>query len=99
MRDDERELFASELDSFVPPRLVDAHCHWWTSASGTAERPGLSHLPACTGREEYLRLAAEILPDRSIGALALPLPWAPDVRAESEWIAREASAAGDSPPP
>jgi glutamate-1-semialdehyde 2,1-aminomutase len=88
----DREFFSRELESFVPQQVADAHCHWWTGTSGTADALGGVELPQESGREPYLRLIDDILPGREVFALAIPTPWAPDKDNESRWLAREAAA-------
>ena len=73
--DADRELFARELDSFVPEQVFDAHAHLWAK----------SHLPSTAGAAfsqidddpinlaVYRRRMAELMPGREIiGGIFLP---------------------------
>jgi glutamate-1-semialdehyde 2,1-aminomutase len=94
----DRELFARELDSFVPDVICDAHTHLWAKA----------HLPP-TGYDAfrqieedvvdlavYRRRMAELLPGRRVaGGLILPGAVAAtgeQVQAENELVAAEVAA-------
>jgi glutamate-1-semialdehyde 2,1-aminomutase len=98
--DADRELFARELDSFVPDTVCDAHCHLWAKADlppdaaagafGTVETPVVD-LAA------YRSYMAELLPGRTVaGGLLIPGAvgaTGAGLAAENELVAREAHAA------
>lgn len=72
---DDQEFFARHLDSFVPKRIFDAHCHLYRNADFHGTVPGL----AATGPEVvdwalFLRLMEDITPGREYGALCFPFP-------------------------
>lgn len=94
IREEDHEFFAQELDSFVPDRVYDAHCHIWNEAhtdlSGLRDNP--AGLPAEVGYEEYRRLSDCLHPGRGQGALFIPFPLKPETRGEGHrWIGREAA--------
>lgn len=85
----DRELFDRELDSFIPPRIFDAHAHLYLANHfPPGEVPGLvSSGPAVVGFEEFDRRIAEITPGRSTEGLFFPFPQKNvNVAAENEFL-------------
>lgn len=81
--DEDRRLFARELDAFVPPRVFDAHAH----LSATEFSP---EVPLATGYEEYRELMACLLPGRELAALFISYTGQPGAMAEAnEWTSRQ----------
>ncbi len=84
MRPEDREFFERELNSFIPERVIDAHCHLWKDR----QEAGDFSTPATVGCREYLQNMSDLLPGRKVGALFLPLPEADGGESirQSEWI-------------
>ncbi len=74
--DYDQELFESELDSFVPERIFDAHAHLYNVDYFPQDDipPALLRGPRVVDADVYLAHMAELLPGRSISALAFPFP-------------------------
>ena len=90
MREEDREFFERELDSFVPDRVFDAHCHPWPEVKGKRLRPGQ---PASSGYQEYRELINCLHPGRSVAALFIPEIFPLEgIRQANEWTARQAAA-------
>ncbi len=92
----DRELFARELDSFVPPRIFDAHVHWYR----TADFPPDAHPAVChggppeVGAPQFREAMAELMPGREVAALAFPFPHPDvDVDAANRFLADQLSEA------
>jgi glutamate-1-semialdehyde 2,1-aminomutase len=89
----DRELFRRELESFVPPRVFDAHAHWYATAqfSEAALSPLLRAGPSVVGRQVYDDLMAALLPGRDLRrGLFFPFPNAQlDVAAANEFLFHE----------
>ncbi len=64
----DREFFQRELDSFVPEKVFDAHCH--VSLPGTTTF-SIPNIPASIGLCEYIQLAQDLHPGRHLAALFL----------------------------
>ncbi|MEO1997571.1 MAG: amidohydrolase family protein [Planctomycetaceae bacterium] len=79
----DREFFERELESFLPDRVFDAHCHLWrqecTAWSAGAETGDV-------GYEEYMRLIQDVHPRRETKALFIPF-----VTAEKRHLTLEAN--------
>jgi glutamate-1-semialdehyde 2,1-aminomutase len=58
----DRQYFARELDTFVPPRVFDAHAH-------LSAAPIMAAVPFPTGYSEYRQLVQCLLPGRQVAAL------------------------------
>ncbi len=73
--DADRELFARELDAFVPPRLFDAHAHLYELSQFAAGPPAwIQRGPASAGMAEFLRRMDEIHPGREVDGLFFGFP-------------------------
>ncbi len=88
----DHELFARDLDSFVPPEIFDAHGHWYRAkdfAPGTA--PGLVQTgPAIAGSAAFDASMADLLPGRKIEGLFFPFPHAElNVAAANQFLCDE----------
>jgi predicted TIM-barrel fold metal-dependent hydrolase len=73
--DCDREFFAREIDSFLPPRIFDAHCHLYQCRDFHTATPAL----AASGPEQvdwdcFRRHMETITPRRTYAALAFPFP-------------------------
>jgi glutamate-1-semialdehyde 2,1-aminomutase len=93
LRDSDRELFARELQSFVPDRIFDAHAHLyekWYFPEGTVHRRNLTHAPDTVGLAEFRSLSEWITPGRHVDALFLPFPVHGDLAAITRFTAAEA---------
>lgn len=71
----DQELFERELESFVPPRIFDAHVHLYefSQFDGTPPTACLKG-PESVGLDAYRQRIAEILPRRQVSALFFPFP-------------------------
>jgi predicted TIM-barrel fold metal-dependent hydrolase len=85
-RPEDREFFERELNTFVPERVFDAHCHLWVDKADSSDYSSLQ----TAGLKDYRRLMNDLLPGRKIAALFIPLPDATPDRLEkqNEWISR-----------
>ena len=93
LRQHDRQIWEEELESFVPRRVFDAHCHLVSRAHVPADSPSLKYLtevPLCTLQEWESR----IFPGRSIHVLALANPAIGiDVAAHNDFLGKQV--AGD----
>jgi glutamate-1-semialdehyde 2,1-aminomutase len=90
--DADRELFRRDLDSFVPPRLFDAHAHWYRADHfPDAARPELvSTGPAIAGTAAFDEHMEAITPGRQTEGLFFPFPHAQvDVNAANAFLHAE----------
>lgn len=88
------EYFERELDSFVPDRIFDAHCHVWQKAD--EQIPPL--MPATVGHGEYVEVIRDIHRDRPTCAMFIPMPTTTDdsaITAANAWTSQAAHAAPD----
>lgn len=74
--DFDRELFDNELDSFVPPKIFDAHAHWYRADHFPADAvPGLVQSgPAVAGSDAFDKAITDIIPNRQTEGLFFPFP-------------------------
>lgn len=90
--DRDRELFARELDSFVPPKIFDAHAHWYRAdhfAEGTQPELVKSG-PAVVGSAAYDEAMEPLIPNRQTEGLFFPYPHAQiDVAAENDFLTEQ----------
>lgn len=71
----DREFFARELDSFLPDRIFDAHCHLYHCGHFKAATPALAASgPAAADWECFVRHMEAVTPGRAYSALAFPFP-------------------------
>jgi hypothetical protein len=96
LREQDQEVFARELDSFVPARVFDAHAHlyqaaWWDDPPAHV-RVGPAEVDAAAYQEHI----AWILPGREVRALHFPYPFpsAPGERlqAANAWVGQQVRA-------
>jgi predicted TIM-barrel fold metal-dependent hydrolase len=75
VEEQDRELFRRELDSFVPPRIFDAHAHLYETSHFTGDAPQLVLTgPACADYATYRARMDEIHPGRSSEGLFFGFP-------------------------
>jgi glutamate-1-semialdehyde 2,1-aminomutase len=88
----DRELFERDLESFVPPRVFDAHAHLYELRHfGGAPPPACARGPASAGWEIYRSRTGQITPGRGVSALFFGFPDpATDVAEANAFVAREA---------
>jgi len=73
--DSDRELYECELESFVPPRIFDAHAHLYENRNFNAGPPPLlAQGPASVGWDVYRHYIAQILPRRRVSGLFFSFP-------------------------
>ncbi len=73
--DCDREFFAREIDSFLPLRIFDAHCHLYHCRDFKASTPALAASgPAQVDWACFRRHMEDITPGREYSALAFPFP-------------------------
>ena len=83
LQDYDRELFERELQNFLPPRIFDAHAHFFRKSKFNAEGPTIQR-----ERQEfsdlsfYLEKIADLHADRQSGGLFFAYP---DEESESEF--------------
>ena len=92
--DADRELFARELDSFLPDRIFDAHAHMWEKSQFLGKKPGLvEEGPDSVGFEAYKAAVDEMTPGRSYSGLFFGFPHADlDIDAANDFLAHEVKA-------
>ena len=93
--DYEREFFASQLDSFLPDRVFDAHTHLWRKEFVEWSVPGG---PDDVGYPEHCELMQDLHPGRHTAGLFLPsvaLGGDGSFRRQNEWVAQAVAAASD----
>lgn len=74
--DRDRELFDRELDSFVPPRIFDAHAHLWCTDhfAGDSAPPIAKGGPTRVGYDVFQKEMGELTPGRAMEGLFFPWP-------------------------
>jgi glutamate-1-semialdehyde 2,1-aminomutase len=72
--DSDLEFFARELDSFVPPRIFDAHCHLYRKDFFSGGTPPLVDEFPEMGFECFRRMIGEITPGRHTSGLFFGWP-------------------------
>lgn len=90
--DADRELWDRELESFVPPRIFDAHAHWYRADHFPADAaPGLVKSgPPVAGATAFDECIGQLTPGRSTEGLFFPFPHAQvEVDAANEFLAAE----------
>ncbi len=90
--DRDHELFARELESFVPPEIFDAHAHWYRREDfHAATVPELIRSgPPLAGASAFDAFMAELLPGRRIEGVFFPFPHADlNVRGANRFLCDE----------
>lgn len=88
----DRELFGRELQSFVPPKIFDAHAHWYRVDHFPADAtPALAKSgPAIAGSVAFDQALGELMPGRTNEGLFFPFPHAQvAVDAANEFLHQE----------
>jgi predicted TIM-barrel fold metal-dependent hydrolase len=90
----EQEIFATELDSFVPDKILDSHSHMWTQTTNEdGIPPGFKEFDADVTMDIWRSRLDDLLPGRQQSALFLPLSIRgsiEDAELQNEWVSREA---------
>ena len=88
LNESDRELFDRELDSFVPSRIFDAHCHLYRASFFSSKIPELVTRFPEMGLSEFLRIIEDITPGRKTSGLFFgwPVPEV-DVAANNHFVA------------
>lgn len=92
--DADRELFARDLQTFVPERIVDAHVHWYRQSDfPESGRPAMvASGPEIAGSDAFNSAMSELLPGRRVAPIAFPLPNAAlDAAAANQFLIDELS--------
>ncbi|MBN2293655.1 MAG: amidohydrolase family protein [Pirellulales bacterium] len=75
LRQEDSELFAAELEDFVPQRVFDMHAHLWRKANFTDPVPEYVEIgPSEVTLEVYREHINWILPGREVHGLYFPFP-------------------------
>jgi predicted TIM-barrel fold metal-dependent hydrolase len=91
MTDSDRELFERELNSFVPPRVFDAHAHLYRIGFFSSDVPELVKQFPEMGRKEFVTLIDDITPGRRTSGLFFGWPHsAVDIEANNRFVRDEA---------
>ncbi len=91
--DADRELFARELDNFIPARIFDAHAHLYRSEFFSGAPFGIAKTFPEMGIAEYFTLIADILPGRKISGLFFVWPAIQnDIEANNHFVRAETRA-------
>ena len=86
--DEDREFFERELNSFVPDRVFDAHCHLWHSdhVKWPGETPRQD-----VGIGDYFELMDDIFPGRKLAACFIPCAFEREkLMPANEWVSAQA---------
>ena len=90
----DREIFRSELDSFVPDNVLDAHAHIWSRSARSPTIPkGFEQFEKEITLEVWRRRMDELLPGRRQGGLMIPLAFgatAEVAQEQNEFASRQA---------
>lgn len=96
LREQDQELFARELDSFVPPGVFDVHAHlyradWWDDPPAHV-RVGPAEVTPAVYREQM----QWVLPGRQVHALHFAYPFPADdpaqLHAANRWVSEQLAA-------
>lgn len=88
--DEDRELFFRELDSFVPHRIFDAHCHLYRAGFFSGKLPPLVAEFPELGLAEYLKMMEDITPGRKTSGLFFGWPGdGIDIEVNNRFVADE----------
>lgn len=95
--DSDREFFARELESFVPPRIFDSHCHLYRKTFFHGEPPALvSEFPEMDFAA-FQSLIGDITPGRRSSGLFFGYPHpGVDVEANNRFLAAQVRSDPDS---
>jgi predicted TIM-barrel fold metal-dependent hydrolase len=97
VNESDRELFFRELDSFVPPRVFDAHAHLVTADFFTGKPPELVRRFPRLGMAEYQAMMEEITPARATSGLFFGWPAREvDLEANNRFVIDEVHRDADS---
>ena len=90
LTDFDREIWAEELEDFVPQKVFDAHAHLWDdSAAGTHDNPQYG-MRLDVDHEVVRDWNARCFPNRKLGFLLLPTPLpGADVEMHNEFMGAE----------
>jgi glutamate-1-semialdehyde 2,1-aminomutase len=92
VRDEDREFFKRELNSFVPGRVYDMHAHLWRVSDWEGKTPAEARLaPAEVTLEVYRECMGWILPEREVHGLHFPFPamFPTDTAPCNEWVSQQ----------
>jgi glutamate-1-semialdehyde 2,1-aminomutase len=94
LREQDREVFARELDSFVPPRVFDAHCHLYRARFWPDPKPSyVQDGPPDVTLDVYRAHMQWIVPGREVHALHMAYParglTLESIAAGNEWVAAQ----------
>jgi glutamate-1-semialdehyde 2,1-aminomutase len=93
----DHELFARELESFVPERVFDAHAHLWQAAWWDEQPAHVRAAPPEVDRAVYHQHMAWILPGRQVEAMhfayPFPAPAGERLAAANAWVGAQLAAA------
>lgn len=79
----DQEFYQRELQTFLPPRIFDAHAHLWH-----ADHAQPADVPAVGGMAEYEQAMSDLHPGRPVAGLFIPFPTPQaDASGAGEWIA------------
>jgi glutamate-1-semialdehyde 2,1-aminomutase len=92
-RDEDRAVFARELEDFIPPRVFDAHAHLYRAHFWNDQPPPYVQVgPPDLTLDVYREHMQWILPGREVHALHMGYPGrelsADTVRENNDWVAR-----------
>lgn len=96
--DHDREIFAREIDGFLPARIFDAHAHLYvTEHNPSPPSPLLAQGPGTVGLPVYTERMRALAPGREFSGLFFGFPHADlDLDAENQFVASEVRGAPGS---
>ena len=75
VREEDRDFFVRELESFVPNRVYDMHSHLWRRSDWQGQEPDIIQVaPAEMTMERYRECMEWLLPGREVHGLHFPFP-------------------------
>ena len=93
LMDQDRETFATELDSFIPDRIYDVHAHLYCSAFWDDLPPQVAAGPSEISLEVYREQMSWLLPGRELHGLHFPFPFpaasAAEMAPANTWVSDE----------
>ena len=92
VREEDREFFERELESFVPDRVYDMHAHLWRARDWQGREPAMVKVaPEEISLDAYRAHMGWILPEREVHGLhfAFPAIFPNDPAPCNEWVSRQ----------
>jgi len=89
LRDEDRETFARELDSFVPEKVYDVHAHLYRTEFWDDPITQVAAGPPDVTLEVYREQMQWLFPGREVHGIHLPLAFVADTGPGNQWVAEQ----------